>query len=104
MYRWNKNNKLTFPYRDYGTGLHIACSQGYDAIASSLLLAGADCSLQGPSKQTCLHLAAAGGHLAIVKKLLLYDAPIEVSDQQGKLNKYVITKVNTICMSDHLPA
>jgi ankyrin repeat protein len=82
-------------FSKHGTGLHIACSHGNLQIVNYLLLAGADSSLCGPDKQTCLHLAAAGGHLDVLKALVYNKTSVNVSDRNGMF----ISVIYCLCVS-----
>ncbi|CBJ29701.1 Ankyrin [Ectocarpus siliculosus] len=65
------------------TLLHIACRQGYSAIASLLLSNGANPGATTLRQLTPLHLACHQGHLKVARLVLEAWAPVDDRDETG---------------------
>ena len=52
------------------TALHMACQEGYDAIATMLIRKGAKMDATDDEGTTPLMLASSGGHVAVVEMLI----------------------------------
>ncbi|CAM9384852.1 unnamed protein product [Ectocarpus fasciculatus] len=65
------------------TLLHIACRQGYPAIASLLLSNGANPGATTLRQLTPLHLACHQGHLKVARLVLEAWAPVDDRDEAG---------------------
>ncbi|MFW6264183.1 MAG: ankyrin repeat domain-containing protein [Cyanobacteriota bacterium] len=75
-------NQVTW---DCGSALHYATDEGYLAIATLLLEAGAQVNLVNPlTAKTPLIHAVAQGHLDITRLLLESGADVEAKDKEGK--------------------
>ena len=66
------------------TVLHMACQEGYDAIATMLIRKGAEIDATDDDGTTPLMLAASGGHLEAVEMLIKEGADVSMKSKKGK--------------------
>lgn len=69
---------------DGDTALHLAVSQGNEAITSLLLEYGADTNAESDNKKRPLYIAAEQGNQTITKLLLQYNAQVESLNSTNK--------------------
>ncbi|KAJ3534758.1 hypothetical protein NM208_g7414 [Fusarium decemcellulare] len=65
--------------------LHLASSNGHDAIVKTLVGNGADIGAEDDANQTPLHFAAANGHEDVVEVLVERGARIDVRNGRGEM-------------------
>src|SRR5690606_1128683 len=65
------------------TALHRATSQGFRAVAQTLLENKADVNAKDDDENTPLHLAATRGHKAVAELLLAHRAKINAQEKNG---------------------
>lgn len=66
------------------SAIHMACHEGYDAIATMLLRKGAKVDATDDDGTTPLMLASSGGHVAVVEMLIKEGADVSLKCKKGK--------------------
>lgn len=82
--------------------LHRAALMGHEAVATALLLAGADVTLIDSEKRRPLHLAVRGGHHQVACNLLLAGSTPNAKDKRGDAALHVAASMGHAKVVDAL--